>query len=657
VNSRTRRETPLLEAFKRLAPCHHACLIFESQAEQLAAVIPFLQTGLERGETCIYLMEDERAGAVVEALRAGGIDVDSALQSGAVTIVHRPISPVEYPAGGKTGTGNQLPTAQLAPVPVLRGLHTDWMIEFLQAAVGAASAAGLPALRMTGEVVWQPGDESWMRRLMEHESRLNAFLAEHNCSAMCQYDRRQFPPKVILEVIRRHPIVIYRDTVRENHYYVPPEEFLEPVQPAREVERLLANIRDREQVGEALRQTRDDLETGVQKRTGELERANRALQAAGAESMRAMEALAASEQRYRHIFDNVNDVIFMTDLQGNITSVNKAVERSTGYSLAEVSQWNISQIVAPQSLDLAHEMVQAKLGGIERTTYELAVNTRDGRTLQFEVSSRLQFREGQPVGVLGIARDVTERRRAEQALRESEAALHRNREELRALTAALLTAQEEERKRVSRELHDGLNQKLAVLAMDVEALEQRLPLSPDPMQAGLRSLRTRVVELSDEIRRMAYQLHPSVLEHLGLTVALQSYCAEFSKREGIKVRFTDRNVPEPLPQDVALCLYRVAQEGLRNVAKHSASRRATVTLQGKNDAVQLSITDFGVGFDPQSVKGKGGLGFISMEERVRLVQGSLSVKSRAGHGTRIEVRIPLPEQTARRMKLKTLPPA
>lgn len=288
------------------------------------------------------------------------------------------------------------------------------------------------------------------------------------------------------------------------------------------------------------------------------------------------------------------------------------------------------------------EMLRVKLGGAECTTYVLTVLAKDGRRIHLEVSTRLQFREGKAVGVQGIARDITERRQAEEVLRQNEVVLHQNREALRALTAGLLTAQEQEWKRLSRELHDDLNQKLAMLAIEAEALEQQLPVSEGPVRGRLGALRGRLIELSDDLRRMAYQLHPSILEHLGLAVALRSYCAEFSEREGIKARFVHRDVPERLPQDVALCLYRVAQEGLRNVARHSGSSRVTVSLAGIQHGVRLSITDFGVGFDPELVKSKGGLGLISMQERVRMVQGSIAVGSEPGRGTRIEVRIPRP---------------
>ena len=223
---------------------------------------------------------------------------------------------------------------------------------------------------------------------------------------------------------------------------------------------------------------------------------------------------------------------------------------------------------------------------------------------------------------------------------EPDVALERTREELQALTANLINVQDDERRRLSRELHDHLNQRLAMLEVEVQGVEQR---SPDSLlRDQLRSVRNQVAELSDDVRRVAYRLHPSSLDHLGLAIALRSYCAEFSRREAIRVKFAHRNVPQPLPQEIASCLYRVTEEALRNVAKHGRTKLATVMVAGGDGLIHLSIRDFGVGFDMAANHKRAGLGIISMEERVRLVGGHLSVRSKAGEGTRIEVRVPSP---------------
>ncbi len=237
--------------------------------------------------------------------------------------------------------------------------------------------------------------------------------------------------------------------------------------------------------------------------------------------------------------------------------------------------------------------------------------------------------------------EALERERAQSALNSSEAVLVRTREELRALTANLLNTQEEERRRVSRELHDDLSQKVAKLQFDVETLEGQLPSDLTDGKQRLLSIRDEVAALSNDLRRIAYELHPSTLDHLGLSVALRSFCSEFSEREGIPLTFTARKVPARISTGVASSLYRIAQEALRNIAKHAGKTTGEITLTGGPKEVSLSIRDHGIGFDAQAVQGKGGLGLISMEERARLLGGELSLETLPGRGVSLKIRVPL----------------
>ena len=230
---------------------------------------------------------------------------------------------------------------------------------------------------------------------------------------------------------------------------------------------------------------------------------------------------------------------------------------------------------------------------------------------------------------------------AETALHESQSALLRNRGELRALTASLLHSQEEERRRVSRELHDELSQKMAKLQFDIETLEQQAPAGQKRLKENLQAVRDKVAAVSNDVRRIAYQLHPSTLDHLGLSVALRSFSREFSEREGIQVQFTARKVPVKLLPEVASSLYRVTQEALRNVAKHAGKAAVKIVLTGNADRLNLSIQDEGPGFDTSAMQGNGGLGLISMQERVRLVHGQFTMNTRPGHGVHILIQVPL----------------
>jgi signal transduction histidine kinase len=218
--------------------------------------------------------------------------------------------------------------------------------------------------------------------------------------------------------------------------------------------------------------------------------------------------------------------------------------------------------------------------------------------------------------------------------------ISRNSVELRDLAANLMEAQEEECRRVACELHDELGQSLALLEIQIEEMKRRLG-SDEKIAAELGALRTRVGNISDDVHRICYRLHPAILENLGLIAGLRSYCEEYSTWSGIKTRFSHCDVPTPLPSGTALCVYRVVQESLCNVAKHSRSARAIVMLRGARQGVEVVIKDSGRGFLLDEARAKGGLGLISLSERVRLAGGTCAIVSAPDHGTRIQAWIPL----------------
>jgi len=205
----------------------------------------------------------------------------------------------------------------------------------------------------------------------------------------------------------------------------------------------------------------------------------------------------------------------------------------------------------------------------------------------------------------------------------------------------LLSAQEEQNKHLARELHDVVSQKLATLGIEIDTLERKPPKSREQLRARLRRLSTRVASLSNAMHEIARQLHPSILEDLGLADALRSECAVFSELYGNLVTFKAENLPENVPENVALCLYRIAQESLRNAGRHAPGAPVWVHLTGGLRAIELSVKDAGPGFRRERGRVRG-LGLISMEERARLVKGKFRVLSEAGRGTVVEVRVPLP---------------
>ncbi len=243
----------------------------------------------------------------------------------------------------------------------------------------------------------------------------------------------------------------------------------------------------------------------------------------------------------------------------------------------------------------------------------------DGTTIWLEDRVRGFFDgRGTLLRTVGMTADITARKQAEQELRE--------------LSGKLITALEDERKRVARELHDGASQSLALASMELESAETKT--SVKDLRKSIKRVCGKVQEISSDISRLSHQLHPSILKYLGLAPAIAELCREVSHGTGVKVEFTEKNVPGSLASDTALCLYRVAQEALQNIVKHSQATTASVQITGADHELRLCIWDNGIGFDTDSAS--HGLGLISMRERLRLVDGTLRITSHPGAGTRIE---------------------
>ena len=213
-------------------------------------------------------------------------------------------------------------------------------------------------------------------------------------------------------------------------------------------------------------------------------------------------------------------------------------------------------------------------------------------------------------------------------------------DEIASLAGRLITAQEAERTRIARELHDDINQQLASLSIALSGLNRQLPADAADVHDTLARLQQRTITLADAIRHLSHELHPGVLQHAGLVAALKAHCAEFGRQHAIEVTFSAADF-EAIPQDIALCLYRVAQEALRNIAAHAGARQAHVALRRTADGLELTITDDGQGFDLTEARRRGGLGLISLDERVRLVGGSVRINTQRQRGTELRVEIPL----------------
>ncbi|HEY3454631.1 MAG TPA: PAS domain-containing protein, partial [Bryobacteraceae bacterium] len=263
---------------------------------------------------------------------------------------------------------------------------------------------------------------------------------------------------------------------------------------------------------------------------------------------------------------------------------------------------------------------------------------------------RLQF-ESQPRILLAFE-DITDRRRAEESiterLEETDRELDRTKDELRALTGHLMTAQEEEQRRIARELHDDLVQRLGFLEFQIEQFRMG-PIGAAQVEVAemLTSLQTQIAELSDATRNISHGLHPAILDDLGLVAALRKLAKDFGHGRSSAVRFTSRVGACSLPAGhCAGTVYRIAQEALRNAIKHANAVGITISLVCKRSELLLTVRDTGPGFDPSSVRRTGGLGIVDMEERARLIGATLWIDSQAGKSTTITLRVPLPQSAS-----------
>jgi PAS domain S-box-containing protein len=378
--------------------------------------------------------------------------------------------------------------------------------------------------------------------------------------------------------------------------------------------------------------------------------------AARRESELRTEVRRAQEQAAA-ILESITDGFVALDSEWRFTHVNAEAERINGIRREDQigkSQWELFPATRGTVLEAEWRRAVAEQVAVQFEFYyepwdswfqNKAYPTKDG-------------------GLSVFYHDITARRRSEEALRKTHSDLEqRVRERTQELSRAntrlkrqvakrkkveeartdllrrLVHAQEEERRRIARELHDDLTQRLAVLAIDAGKLEQ-LPGCPPDVGARARGMHAQLVALSESVHSLSRQLHPAILDDLGLVDALRSECLGLEQRDGITVKYYTRDVPPDLPRGVALCVYRVAQEALRNIARHARSPRASVRLVTNERELVLRVRDRGVGFEV-ATGGKAGLGLESMRERARLIRARLTIHSQPGEGTQVTLRVPL----------------
>ena len=346
----------------------------------------------------------------------------------------------------------------------------------------------------------------------------------------------------------------------------------------------------------------------------------------------------------RQVIDTNPDPLFAKSVDHSFSLVNQAAAAVYGRTPAEIEGQTPSEPLATlpgmDAIDAMDNEVIAS--GMERVLPEQAVIDQAGRHRWFRVVKRPLFDDGGEVTqVIGSAVDISDFKETEARLLRTDVELRNQREEARRLSQKLLVAQEDERRRLGRELHDDVTQRLAALSMlATHAGRNGASSNPDPRQA-CREIGADLERLTIDVQRISRDLHPALLDALGLADALNAECATFSSRTGLEVRFSCDSTLPSLSRAAALAIYRIVQEALHNCVTHAHAPFAAVSLQLVPGELLLVISDTGVGFDTNSLMEKNGLGMASMAERAKLAGASFAFSSQPGQGTRIEVRLPL----------------
>ena len=350
------------------------------------------------------------------------------------------------------------------------------------------------------------------------------------------------------------------------------------------------------------------------------------------ERKRAEQAQRESEDKLRLLLDSTAEAIYGIDLEYRCTFCNLACLRALGYE-------RIDEVLGKNMHDLMHHTrADGTLFPVEECRVHRVIRTGKGDHAEEEVLWRTngtgfpaeywsypQLRGKEVVGAVVAFVDITERKLAEAALA--------------SVSRRLIEAQEQERSRIARELHDDIGQRLALLAIKLAQLQQSPPNSSE-LPSRIGELQKQTSEIAADIQSLSHELHSSRLQYLGIVAAMRGFCREFGEQQKVEIDSKFHDLPVPLSPDISLCFFRVLQEALHNSTKHSGVRYFEVELWGTPDEIHLTVSDSGAGFDIDAAKASRGLGLISMEERLKILNGTLSIESQLQRGTTIHARVP-----------------
>jgi PAS domain S-box-containing protein len=340
--------------------------------------------------------------------------------------------------------------------------------------------------------------------------------------------------------------------------------------------------------------------------------------------VRTEEALQESQRELLLVYRNASDCIFRVAVESHdryrFLSANPAFLKATGLAEDQVVGKLVQEVIPEPSLT----MVLRK--------YEEAI--RDKKTVRWEENS--EYPAGRKVGEVAVAPVFDETGRCTHLLGDVHDVT-----DLKGMSRKLIEAQEQERSRIARELHDDINQRLALLSVEIQRVREVSPITYGELRSRMDELGKRTSEISAVVQSLSHELHSSRLEYVGLVSAMRGLCKEVSDKHKVEIDFSNEGIPSGIPPEISLCLFRIMQEGLHSALKHSGVRFFEVKLHGSPAEIRLTVRDSGVGFEPELAKDTPGLGLVSMRERVRLAKGTISVTSKPQSGTEINARVPL----------------
>jgi PAS domain S-box-containing protein len=346
------------------------------------------------------------------------------------------------------------------------------------------------------------------------------------------------------------------------------------------------------------------------------------------ERKRAEESLRQSEEKFRSVFRDAGVGMVIVSPEGRFLAANGTFCDYLGYTEKELLGKTVQSVTFAEDWpSFSQKLNEALTEGGSFQSFEKRCLHKSGRIVCTEsTASVIRSRDGNPQYIVGGVLDITKRKEAEEAIL--------------TINRRLTEVQEQERTRIARDLHDDINQRLGMLAIEIEDLKRNPPNSPAELSRQLTDVWEEINRVSTGVQLISHQLHSPQLEYMGVVPAMKSFCREFGARQKVEIDFTNDELPQLVSHEVSLCLFRILQESLQNASKHSGVRHFVVRLGCSSNQLHLMVSDRGAGFDAESAMNKAGLGLVSMRERVRLVSGTIGIESKPMGGTTIHVRVP-----------------